>query len=182
MLHVLNMSNTSPAMPCTLPLCTWMCLQVPCGYPTIQPVPPSLQQGEEVVEELVGQGRAFLAQLRAELDLDTPLEAVEPQWAPEELSGTPALSREPRDPGVLGLMWQHGVLLPDDSVPGQCSPAMSPLGFSYLSWWQGLHQGRNVSWCLRSSQGWRRRRQVWAEVSTLQPLATVRCHVPVWGQ
>ncbi|XP_071668823.1 serine protease 56 isoform X4 [Patagioenas fasciata] len=51
-----------------------------------------LQQGEEVVEELVGQGRAFLAQLRAELDLDSPLEAVEPQRAPEELSGTPALS------------------------------------------------------------------------------------------
>ncbi|XP_021136266.2 serine protease 56 isoform X3 [Columba livia] len=57
-----------------------------------------LQQGEEVVEELVGQGRAFLAQLRAELDLDTPLEAMEPQWAPEKLSGTPALSRSaPRE-------------------------------------------------------------------------------------
>nr|XP_021136265.1 serine protease 56 isoform X4 [Columba livia] len=57
-----------------------------------------LQQGEEVVEELVGQGRAFLAQLRAELDLNTPLEAMEPQWAPEKLSGTPALSRSaPRE-------------------------------------------------------------------------------------
>ncbi|XP_065495858.1 serine protease 56 [Caloenas nicobarica] len=52
-----------------------------------------LQQGEEVVEELVGQGRAFLAQLRAELDLNTALEAMEPRWAPEELSRTPAPSR-----------------------------------------------------------------------------------------
>ncbi|KAM6258744.1 serine protease 56 [Spheniscus humboldti] len=52
-----------------------------------------LQQGEEVVEELVGQGRAFLAQLRAELDLSTLLEATEPQWAPRELSGTPTPSR-----------------------------------------------------------------------------------------
>ncbi|XP_076196759.1 serine protease 56 [Aptenodytes patagonicus] len=52
-----------------------------------------LQQGEEVVEELVGQGRAFLAQLRAELDLSTPLDATEPRWAPRELAGTPALSR-----------------------------------------------------------------------------------------
>ncbi|KAM6063657.1 serine protease 56 isoform 2-T2 [Theristicus caerulescens] len=50
-------------------------------------------QGEEVVEELVGQGRAFLAQLRAELDLGTPLEAMEPRWAPRELAGTPVLSR-----------------------------------------------------------------------------------------
>lgn len=133
MLHVLNMSNTSPAVPCTLPLRTWMCLQVPWGCPTIQPVPSSLQQGEEVVEELVGQGRAFLAQLRAELDLDAPLEAVEPRWAPEEMSGIPAPSREPWDPAVLGLMWQRGVLLPNGPVPGQCPPAMFPLGFSYLS-------------------------------------------------
>ncbi|XP_074889316.1 serine protease 56 isoform X2 [Buteo buteo] len=48
-----------------------------------------LQQGEEVVEELVGQGRAFLAQLRAELDLGTPLEAMELRRAPGELTGTP---------------------------------------------------------------------------------------------
>ncbi|XP_074889318.1 serine protease 56 isoform X4 [Buteo buteo] len=46
-------------------------------------------QGEEVVEELVGQGRAFLAQLRAELDLGTPLEAMELRRAPGELTGTP---------------------------------------------------------------------------------------------
>ncbi|XP_075273471.1 serine protease 56 [Opisthocomus hoazin] len=52
-----------------------------------------LQQGEEVVEELVGQGQAFLAQLRAELELGTPLEATESQWAPRELAGTPVLSR-----------------------------------------------------------------------------------------
>ncbi|XP_075365189.1 serine protease 56 [Mycteria americana] len=57
-----------------------------------------LQQGEEVVEELVGQGRAFLAQLRAELDLGTPLEATELRSAPRELSGTPMPSRSaPRE-------------------------------------------------------------------------------------
>ncbi|XP_064313548.1 serine protease 56 [Phalacrocorax carbo] len=57
-----------------------------------------LQQGEEVVEELVGQGRAFLAQLRAELDLGTPLETTEPRWAPRELAGTPSPSRSmPRE-------------------------------------------------------------------------------------
>ncbi|XP_053930514.1 serine protease 56 isoform X1 [Cuculus canorus] len=44
-------------------------------------------QGKEVVEELVGQGRAFLTQLRAELDLSIPLEAMESQRAPGELSG-----------------------------------------------------------------------------------------------
>ncbi|XP_075617970.1 serine protease 56 [Balearica regulorum gibbericeps] len=55
-------------------------------------------QGEEVVEELVGQGRAFLAQLRAELDLGIPLEATEPRQAPGELVGTPAPSRSaPRE-------------------------------------------------------------------------------------
>ncbi|XP_051482781.1 serine protease 56 [Apus apus] len=52
-----------------------------------------LQQGEKAVEELVGQGRAFLTQLRAELDLATPLEAMEPRWASRELAGTPAPSR-----------------------------------------------------------------------------------------
>ncbi|XP_069648614.1 serine protease 56 isoform X6 [Haliaeetus albicilla] len=60
-----------------------------------------LQQGEEVVEELVGQGRAFLAQLRAELDLGTPLEAMELQIAPGELTGTPmpswSVPREKRE-------------------------------------------------------------------------------------
>ncbi|XP_069648615.1 serine protease 56 isoform X7 [Haliaeetus albicilla] len=58
-------------------------------------------QGEEVVEELVGQGRAFLAQLRAELDLGTPLEAMELQIAPGELTGTPmpswSVPREKRE-------------------------------------------------------------------------------------
>ncbi|XP_059678885.1 serine protease 56 [Gavia stellata] len=53
-------------------------------------------QGEEVVEELVRQGQAFLAQLQAELDLGTPREATEPRWAPRELAGTPMPSREPR--------------------------------------------------------------------------------------
>ncbi|XP_030311718.1 serine protease 56 [Calypte anna] len=52
-----------------------------------------LQQGEEAVEELVGQGRAFLAQLRAELDFSTSLKAAEPQQAPGELAGTPTMSR-----------------------------------------------------------------------------------------
>ncbi|KAM9274813.1 serine protease 56 [Cariama cristata] len=57
-----------------------------------------LQQGEQAVEELVGQGRAFLAQLREELDLSTPLEATELRWAPGELAGTPTLSRSaPRE-------------------------------------------------------------------------------------
>ncbi|XP_074690672.1 serine protease 56 [Strix aluco] len=57
-----------------------------------------LQRGEEAVEELVGQGRAFLAQLRAELDLGTSIEATEPQRTLEELAGTPALSRSaPRE-------------------------------------------------------------------------------------
>ncbi|PKU38952.1 serine protease 56 [Limosa lapponica baueri] len=48
-----------------------------------------LQQGKEVVEELVGQGHAFLTQLRAELELGTTLEATELQRAPGELAGTP---------------------------------------------------------------------------------------------
>ncbi|XP_054022769.1 serine protease 56 isoform X2 [Dryobates pubescens] len=45
-------------------------------------------QGEEVVEELVGQGRAFLTQLQLELDLGTPLEATESRRAPGELAET----------------------------------------------------------------------------------------------
>ncbi|XP_061862005.1 serine protease 56 [Colius striatus] len=57
-----------------------------------------LQQDEGAVEELMGQGRAFLAQLRAELDLGTLLEATEPQWAPGELAETPVQSRSaPRE-------------------------------------------------------------------------------------
>lgn len=46
------------------------------------------------MKELVGQGRAFLAQLRAELDLSIPLQATELQEAPEELAGSPAPSSE----------------------------------------------------------------------------------------
>lgn len=49
------------------------------------------------MKELVGQGRAFLTQLRAELDLSIPLEATELQQAPEELAGTPAPSSELRE-------------------------------------------------------------------------------------
>ncbi|XP_069720705.1 serine protease 56 [Phaenicophaeus curvirostris] len=49
-------------------------------------------KGKEVVEELVGQGRAFLTQLRAELDLGVSLEALEPQRAPGGLAGTPSPS------------------------------------------------------------------------------------------
>ncbi|XP_017665940.1 PREDICTED: serine protease 56 [Lepidothrix coronata] len=52
-------------------------------------------QGEDVVEEMVGQGRAFLTQLRAELDLGTALETMEPRQAPGELAGTPLPNREP---------------------------------------------------------------------------------------
>ncbi|XP_056215106.1 serine protease 56 isoform X1 [Falco biarmicus] len=69
-----------------------------------------LQQGEELVEELVGQGRAFLAQLRAELDLSTPLEATEPRWAPGELAGTLAQSRSaPREKRELVPMELPGM-------------------------------------------------------------------------
>ncbi|OWK58048.1 Serine protease 56 [Lonchura striata] len=53
-------------------------------------------QGEDVVEEMVAQGRAFLTQLRAELNLGTTLEAMEPQRAYGELAGTLVPSHEPR--------------------------------------------------------------------------------------
>nr|XP_041574158.1 LOW QUALITY PROTEIN: serine protease 56 [Taeniopygia guttata] len=53
-------------------------------------------QGEDVVEEMVAQGRAFLTQLRAELNLGTTLEAMEPQRASGELAGTLVPSHEPR--------------------------------------------------------------------------------------
>lgn len=64
---------------------------IPLSYPMGAPLSalspsPSLQQGEELVDELLGQGRAFLTQLRAELDLDTPLEAMQ---TPEEPTGGP---------------------------------------------------------------------------------------------
>ncbi|XP_023789039.1 serine protease 56 [Cyanistes caeruleus] len=53
-------------------------------------------QSEDVVEEMVAQGRAFLTQLRAELDLGTTPKAMEPQRASGELAGTPVPSHEPR--------------------------------------------------------------------------------------
>ncbi|XP_068810692.1 uncharacterized protein [Struthio camelus] len=56
-------------------------------------------QGEEAVEELVGQGRAFLTQLQAELGLSTPLEATEPRQAPGDPAGTPVLNLEPQEAG-----------------------------------------------------------------------------------
>ncbi|OXB82423.1 UNVERIFIED_CONTAM: hypothetical protein H355_000681 [Colinus virginianus] len=46
-----------------------------------------LQQGEELVEQLVGQGRAFLTQLQAELNLANPLEAMQASKKP---TGGPA--------------------------------------------------------------------------------------------
>ncbi|XP_010177953.1 PREDICTED: LOW QUALITY PROTEIN: serine protease 56 [Mesitornis unicolor] len=73
--------------------CIWPCPWVPPGYPIAHPVLPSPQQGEEMVEELVRQGRAFLTQLRAELALNTLPEATEPQRAPGELAGTPTPNR-----------------------------------------------------------------------------------------
>ncbi|XP_010017428.1 PREDICTED: serine protease 56, partial [Nestor notabilis] len=72
-----------------LPRETWLFLQVPVSAPAPTLSHTSLQQGKEEVEELVGQGRAFLAQLRAELDLGTSLEGMELQQAPGELAGTP---------------------------------------------------------------------------------------------
>ncbi|XP_031459588.1 serine protease 56-like [Phasianus colchicus] len=69
-----------------------------------------LQQGEELVEELVGQGRAFLTQLQAEMDLDTPLEATQALREPTgEPIGNPVLNwtvhREKRElvPTMPGL-------------------------------------------------------------------------------
>ncbi|XP_067157826.1 serine protease 56 [Apteryx mantelli] len=52
-----------------------------------------LQPGEEAVEELVGQGRAFLTQLRTELGLGTPYEATEPRQALGDPVGTPGPNR-----------------------------------------------------------------------------------------
>ncbi|XP_071422694.1 serine protease 56 [Pithys albifrons albifrons] len=51
-------------------------------------------QGEDAVEEMVGQGQAFLTQLWAELDLGTTLETVEPGQAPGELGGPPPPRRK----------------------------------------------------------------------------------------
>uniref|UniRef100_A0A8V0Z3H5 Serine protease 56 n=1 Tax=Gallus gallus TaxID=9031 RepID=A0A8V0Z3H5_CHICK len=74
-----------------------------------------LQQGEELVEELLGQGRAFLTQLRAELDLDTSLEVMQTPGEPTEGPvGNPVLNwsvlREKRElvPTVPGLEEEEG--------------------------------------------------------------------------
>ncbi|XP_042734037.1 serine protease 56 isoform X2 [Lagopus leucura] len=95
-------------------------LRATVGGSTLTPTPDGeqlpeetwlfLQQGEELVEELVGQGRAFLTQLRAEMDLDTPLEAMQ---ALREPTGEPvgnlvqnwAVHREKRElvPTMPGL-------------------------------------------------------------------------------
>uniref|UniRef100_A0A8C3BBW6 Serine protease 56 n=1 Tax=Cairina moschata TaxID=8855 RepID=A0A8C3BBW6_CAIMO len=134
-----------------------------------------LQQGEEEVEELVGQGRAFLAQLRAELDLDTPLEATQQQQAPGEPSGTPTPTREPWGGGI-------GVVISTQL----CAQAVATDGVPNGVSTQGWCRGRNVSWCPHSL-GWRRRRkkrkkrkrrrrQVRAEVSTPQPPGAAGCH------
>lgn len=71
----------------------------------------------------MAQGRAFLTQLRAELNLGTTLEAVEPQRASGELAGTLVPSHEPREPGGTGTMGQQGVHPPASSVSSQCLPA-----------------------------------------------------------
>lgn len=130
--------------------------------PALSPF-PSLQQGEEEVEELVGQGRAFLAQLRAELDLDTPLEATQQRQAPGEPSGIPTPNREPLGEG-LGLISTQ-----------LCAQAVATGGVPNGVFAQGWCRGRSVSWCPHSL-GWRRRRQVWAEVSTPQPPGAAGCH------
>ncbi|XP_068263096.1 serine protease 56 [Nyctibius grandis] len=84
-----------------------------------------LQQGEEAVEELVGQGRAFLAQLRAELDLGTPLEVMEPQQAPGELAGTPTPSRSmPREKRELVPTELPGVA-EEEAGTGRACPGLN---------------------------------------------------------
>ncbi|XP_046754784.1 serine protease 56 isoform X1 [Gallus gallus] len=93
---------------------------IPLSYPMGAPLSalspsPSLQQGEELVEELLGQGRAFLTQLRAELDLDTSLEVMQTPGEPTEGPvGNPVLNwsvlREKRElvPTVPGLEEEEG--------------------------------------------------------------------------
>ncbi|XP_021249314.1 LOW QUALITY PROTEIN: serine protease 56 [Numida meleagris] len=82
-------------------------LQHPMGTPLSALSPSSsLQQSEKVVEELVGQGRAFLTQLRAELNLDTPLEAMQaPGESPGNLMLNRSVPREKRElvPTMPGL-------------------------------------------------------------------------------
>lgn len=109
----------------------------------------------------MAQGRAFLTQLRAELDLGTTLDATEPQWASGELAGTPVPSHKPREPGGTGGNGAAGC-----PSTGQLCAWPVPAGVLHLSRWQG---GRNGNWCPRSCSGWRRerrKRQMWAEVSS----------------
>nr|XP_009680525.1 PREDICTED: serine protease 56 [Struthio camelus australis] len=100
-LHVpRNPSDASPAMPCALlPCASGSAHRHPAGAPRPALSLCLLQQGEEAVEELVGQGRAFLTQLQAELGLSTPLEATEPRQAPGDPAGTPVLNLEPQEAG-----------------------------------------------------------------------------------
>ncbi|KAM6388952.1 serine protease 56 [Pluvialis apricaria] len=84
-----------------------------------------LQQGEEVVEELVAQGRAFLTQLRAELDLSTPLEATELEQAHGELAGTPVPSRSaPREKRELMPTETSGVE-EEEAGAGRACPGLN---------------------------------------------------------
>lgn len=82
----------------------------------------------------MGQGRAFLTQLRAELDLGTTLEAMEPQQASGERTRTPVPSREPREPGGTGGNGAAGC----PSTCRLCARAV-PTEVLHLSRCQGLH-------------------------------------------
>lgn len=82
----------------------------------------------------MAQGRAFLTQLRAELDLGTTLEALEPQQASGELEGTPTPSHELREPRGTG-----GSGAAECPSTGQFCVQTVPTGVSHLFWWQGLH-------------------------------------------
>lgn len=82
----------------------------------------------------MAQGRAFLTQLRAELDLGTTLEAMEPQQASGELEGTPVPSHEAREPGGTGGSGAAGC-----PSTGQLCVQTVPTGVLHLFWWQGLH-------------------------------------------
>ncbi|KAM9542669.1 serine protease 56 [Guaruba guarouba] len=85
-----------------------------------------LQQGKEEVEELVGQGRAFLAQLRAELDLGTSLRATELRQAPGEPAGTSTPSwsarREKRE---LVPMELPGMEEEEEAGAGRACPGLN---------------------------------------------------------
>ncbi|XP_057283104.1 serine protease 56 [Pezoporus wallicus] len=86
-----------------------------------------LQQGKEEVEELVGQGRAFLAQLRAELDLGSSLGAMELQQAPGELAGTSTPSwSAPREKRELVPLELPGVVEEEDAAGvGRACPGLN---------------------------------------------------------